>query len=359
MRRWAIRADRAIAIRQGPHVKSPFVIRHSSFVYTLPMRAIRVSAFGNPDVLTLEETPVPEPAPGEVRVRLHAAGVNPYESYIRTGNYARLPQLPYTPGSDGAGIVDAVGPDVSGHAVGDRVYVAAFGGGTGTYAEQIVCAAAHVHPLPDDVGFGQGAALGVPAATAYRALTIRARARAGETVLVHGASGAVGVASAQLARAAGLRVFGTAGSDEGLALATRAGCERVFNHRSNGYEKSILEATGGHGVDLILEMLANENLLRDLGLLKQNGRVVVIGSRGRIEIDPRLTMGKESAVLGTTLWSTTSAEYVETHAALAAALDSGVLRPAVGRELPLGEAAEAHRAVIEDRAAGKIVLVMD
>src|SRR5690606_38876048 len=168
-----------------------------------------------------------------------------------------------------------------------RVYVAAFLQRNGTYAERIACPAHMVHRLPERVSFAQGAALGVPAATAYRALVIRAAVKAGETVLVHGASGAVGVAAAQLARGFGLRVFGTAGSEAGERVAREAGAVEVFNHREDGYTAKILEATGGRGVDVILEMLANVNLDRDLTLLAPKGRVVVIGNRGRIEIDPR------------------------------------------------------------------------
>lgn len=322
------------------------------------MRAIRVEQFGGPEVMRVAEIDDPRPGAGEVVVRLHAAGVNPVEAYIRSGQYARLPDLPYTPGGDGAGVVEVLGDSVSGVAVGDRVYVAAFLAKSGTYAERIACAARFVHPLPDGVSFGQGAALGVPAATAYRALVLRAQVKAGETVLVHGASGAVGIAAVQLARGLGLRVFGTAGSDAGAAAAKGAGAHDVFDHSQDGSATRIAEAAGARGVNVILEMLANINLDRDLTLLAPKGRIVVIGSRGRVEIDPRLTMGKETAILGTTLWSTTPEEYTQIHAALVAALESGVLRPVVGRELPLEQAADAHRAILADRAVGKIVLTM-
>lgn len=322
------------------------------------MHAIRVEQFGGPEVLTLAEVDDPQAGTGDVVVRLHAAGVNPVEAYIRSGQYARLPELPYTPGGDGAGVVESLGEGVTGVAVGDRVYVAAFLGKTGTYAERIACAARAVHRLPDDVTFGQGAALGVPAATAYRALVIRAQVKAGETVLIHGASGAVGVAAVQLARGLGLRVFGTAGSPAGAKAATYAGAHMVFDHSQDDYTNRITEAASASGINVVLEMLANVNLDRDLALLAPRGRVVVIGSRGRIEIDPRLTMGKELAVLGTTLWSTTPEEYTQIHAALVAALESAVLRPVVGREFPLEQAADAHRAILSEKATGKMVLTM-
>jgi NADPH2:quinone reductase len=320
------------------------------------MRAIRVSRFGGPEVLTLEDVPDPTAGPGEVVVKLHAAGVNPVEAYIRTGQYARLPELPYTPGGDGAGIVESVGEGVSAWKPGDRVYVAAFLAKAGTYAEKMACSAAHVHALPDSVSFAQGASLGVPAATAYRALVIRAAVKAGETLLVHGASGAVGIAAVQLARGMGLRVLGTAGSPDGDNAVREAGADAVFDHHESDYAAKITAATAGRGVDVILEMLANVNLDRDLAMLAPKGRVIVIGNRGRVEIDPRQTMGKESAILGTTLWSTTPEEYRQIHAALVAALRGGVLRPIVGRQLPLAEAAEAHRAILAEKAVGKLVL---
>ena len=322
------------------------------------MRAIRVSQFGGPEVLTLAEVPDPVAGPGEVVVKLHAAGVNPVEAYIRTGQYARLPELPYTPGGDGAGVIESVGDGVTAWTPGDRVYVAAFLAKAGTYAEKIACSAADVHALPDSVSFAQGASLGVPAATAYRALVIRAAVKAGETLLVHGASGAVGIAAVQLGRGMGLRVLGTAGSPEGANAVREAGADEVFSHHEADYAASITAATGGRGVDVILEMLANVNLDRDLAMLAPKGRVVVIGNRGRVEIDPRQTMGKESAILGTTLWSTSPEEYKQIHAALVAALRSGVLRPIVGRQLPLADAAEAHRAILAEKAIGKLVLTV-
>ena len=322
------------------------------------MRAIVVKQFGGPEELQLADVSDPVAAPGQVVVRLHAAGVNPYETYIRSGKYARLPELPYTPGSDGAGVVDAAGEGVTTIEPAARVYVAASVVRFGTYAERIACDASMVHPLPDAISFSQGAALGVPAATAYRALAIRGQARAAETVLVHGASGGVGIAATQLAKGLGLRVIGTAGTAQGLDAVRRAGADVTLNHREDGYLSKVSEITDGKGVDLILEMLANVNLDKDLGVLAAKGRVIVIGNRGRVEIDARQTMAKETAILGMQLWAASADDARQTHAAIGAALVSGVLKPMVGRELPLASAAEAHRAVMEDAATGKIVLTM-
>src|SRR6185369_16941559 len=219
------------------------------------MKAIRVTAFGGPEVLKLEEVPTPQPGPGEVLVRIHAAGVNPVETYIRAGTYARLPNLPYTPGNDGAGVVEQTGADVSEFKVGERVYTA--GSLSGTYAEFALCKKDHVHPLPANVSSAQGAAMGTPYATAYRGLLQRAGAEPGEILLVHGASGGVGTAAVQLARAHGLRVFGTAGSDGGLKLARQQGAHEVFDHRAPDHFEQIKKTTGGRGVDVIVELLAN------------------------------------------------------------------------------------------------------
>jgi len=319
------------------------------------VKAIRVKQFGGPDTLQLEGVATPQPGPGEVLVRIHAAGVNPVETYIRAGTYARLPELPYTPGNDGAGVVEQVGADVSEFNPGDRVYTA--GSLSGTYAEFALCKKEQVHPLPANVSFAQGAAMGTPYATAYRGLLQRAVAEPGETLLVHGASGGVGTAAVQLARAHGLRVFGTAGSDEGRKLAREQGAHEVFDHRAPDHFEQITKATGGHGVDVILEMLANVNLGRDLTILAKSGRVVIIGSRGPVEINPRDTMQRDADVRGMILPNTPPAQMASIHAALVAGLENGTLRPVIGKEFPLAEAAEAHRAVMTPGAIGKIALV--
>ena len=319
------------------------------------MKAIRVPSFGASEVMKLEEVPDLVPGAGQVLVTVKAVGVNPVDTYIRSGLYRPDMKLPYTPGLDAAGVIAAVGPEVKHRSAGQKVYVA--GSVSGTYAEQALCKEFQTHPLPEGISFGQGAALGVPYGAAYRALFQRGNARAGETVLVHGASGGVGIAALQLARAAGLRVFGTAGTPDGLTLVLAQGAHHVLNHRQAGYLDQLPELTCGRGVDLILEMLANVNLDSDLNALGTGGRVVVIGSRGRVEIDPRTAMGREASILGLTLYNATERETASIHAALAAGLENGTLRPVVSRELPLSEAAAAHDAILETSSLGKIVLV--
>ena len=318
------------------------------------MKAIRVNEFGGPEVFRLEEVPTPRPGPGEVLVRIHAIGVNPVETYIRAGTYARLPKLPYTPGNDGAGVIEQIGDSVTEFKPGHRVYTS--GSVSGTYAEFVLCKTEQVHPLPANVSFAQGAAVGTPYATAYRGLFQRAEARPGETVLVHGASGGVGIAAVQLARSRGLRVFGTAGSDEGRKLAREQGAHEVFDHRTPDHFEQVINATGARGVDVIVELLANVNLGKDLTILAKGGRVAIIGSRGRVEIDPRDTMQRDVDLRGMVLPNASPADMVSIHAALVAGLENGTLRPVIGKEFPLGDAAQAHRAVMEAGALGKIVL---
>lgn len=325
------------------------------------MRAVVVRQFGGPDVLRLENAPTPKPGPSDVLVRIKAAGVNPVETYIRTGTYARLPSLPYIPGSDGAGEVESAGAEVTDFKHGDRVYIAGDNvavAGAGTYAEYALCSRAQLHRLPPRISFGQGAAMGVPYATAYRALFIRANARPAETVFVHGATGGVGIAAVQIARAHGLTVIGSGGTERGLELVREQGAEVVVNHREPDYLDDVMRATNGRGVDVILEMAAHVNLDKDLSILALRGRVVVVGSRGRIEIDPRQTMGRDASILGMTLFNASPAELVSIHAALVAGLANGSLNPVVGREMPVADAPRAHEAIMEPGALGKIVLVV-
>lgn len=323
------------------------------------MKAIRVHEIGGPEVLKLEDVPDPVPGPGQVLVRIKAIGVNPVDTYIRSAAQGRKPTLPYTPGSDAAGLVDAVGPGVTSVSPGQRVYTGGTSAGAmvGSYAELAVCDLTQVHPLPDSVSFSQGAAINVPYATAYRALFQRAHARPAETVLVHGGSGGVGTAAIQLARAHGMNVIATAGTDRGMALIREQGAHHAVNHREANYLERISSLTGGRGVDLILEMLANVNLDRDLGLLALRGRVVVIGNRGRVEIDARQAMSKDAAILGMMMPIAPADELASLHAALVAGLEAGTLKPVIGQELPLAQAARAHEAVMEPGAYGKIVLV--
>jgi len=319
------------------------------------MKAILVREFGGPEVLKLEEVPTPKPAAGQVLVRIHAAGVNPYDTYMRAGAYARKPPLPYTPGSDGAGIVEAVGQGVKKVKQGDRVYTT--NTLSGAYAEYALALEQQIHSLPAKTSFSQGAGIWVPYGTAYHALYHSAKAHASESVLVHGASGGVGIAAIQIARSMGLTILGTAGTPRGLELAKQEGAHQVFDHHKTGYVEEILKATGNRGVDMILEMLANVNLPNDTKLLAKDGRVIVIGNRGEVTINARELMARRASIRALTLWDITPTEEADIHAALTAGLENGTLRPIVGKELPLGDAARAHKEILEPGASGKIVLL--
>ena len=319
------------------------------------MKAIIVREFGPPEVMKLEEIETPRPTSTQVLVRVHAVGVNPVETYIRSGNYPSVPLLPYTPGKDAAGVVEAVGESVTKWKTGDRVYTAQ--SMTGTYAEFTLCDEIDLGRLPDNVSFEKGAGIWTPYATSYRALFQKAGAVKGETVLIHGASGGVGIAAVQWAKNAGLKVFGTASSDEGKTLVANQGADAVFDHSKEDYLDEIKDATGGKGVDVIIEMLANVNLQKDFDVLKMFGRICVVGNRGSLDFNPRVIMGKDTTVTGMALYNAPQAAFDEIHDAIYKGLSAGCLNPIVSRTFPLEKADEAHHAVINDKSSGKIVLI--
>ena len=318
------------------------------------MQSIQVKGWGGPDVLTVADSAaIPVPSGSDVCVKIFAAGVNPVETYIRAGTYgsAKSPPLPWTPGNDGAGIVERVGPDYAGpFAPGDRVYTA--GSVSGTYAQYALCRAGQLQPLPAGVSFAQGAAVGVAYRTAHRALFIRGRARSGAAVLVHGASGGVGLAAVQLAAAHGCRVTGTASTEAGRALVLANGAAAALDHSAEGY-------LAGHSFDVIVEMLANVNLGKDLKALNRGGVVAVVGNRGAHvgSVDFRDLMNIEGSVVG--VLGGTAEEKAQGYAAVNALLARGALSPVVGPTFTLDQAPAAHVEVIEHKAgsAGKIVLL--
>lgn len=323
------------------------------------MQAIRAHSFGGPEVLRLETVEDPVAGPGEVVVDVRAAGVNPADTYMRSGTYAIRPTLPYTPGGDAGGVISALGSGVIEHKVGDRVFVATALSFdlTGCYAQKVKRKAAEVLPIPEGVSFAQAATFGVSYATAHYALFERGGARAGETVFIHGASGSVGSSAIQLAKRAGLRVVGSAGTSKGLELVRAEGANHVVNHTEAGYMNEVRRITGDKGPELILEMLANVNLAADMALAAKYGRIIVIGNRGEITINPRLAMMKELDIRGIALWNATAAQTRPMMADILAGISEGSLNPVVGREMPLSEAAAAHVAVLEHGVGGKIVLI--
>ncbi len=312
------------------------------------MKAIIVNEFGSPEVMKIEEVSMPNVEASQVLVKVKAAGVNPVDAYIRSGVYPSVPKLPYTCGKDAAGIVEQIGENITKVKVGDRVYTA--DSISGTYAEYVVCKENQVNLLPENISFEQGAGVFVPYATSFRALFQKANAKSGETVLIHGASGGVGIAAIQWAKNAGLKVVGTASSAKGLELIKQQGCDVVLDHSQPDYLKGI-EA------EIILEMLANVNLVKDFDALKKFGRIVVIGNRGSIEFNPRLTMGKDATIYGMSLFNFSDEDEAEIHCEIYKGLSEGYLNPIVGKTFPLANAPQAHKEVIESKAFGKIVLL--
>lgn len=319
------------------------------------MKAIVVREFGEPEVMKVEEIELQEPTGKQVLVKIEAAGVNPVDTYLRTGIHAHAPKLPYTPGKDGAGVVEAVGDGVANWKVGDRVYTA--DSLSGTYAEYSLCEEKQLGRLPDNVRFEQGAGVWTPYATSYRALFQKAGAKAGETVLIHGASGGVGLAAVQWANNAGLKVIGTASSAEGRELVLKNGADQVFDHTEEAHYQALNEHTGGKGVDIIVEMLANVNLENDFRTLAMFGRIVVVGNRGSIQFTPRLAMTKDATIYGMSLFNSPQDMRDEIHTAIFDGLNSGSLNPFVRKAIPLSDAPRSHREVIDGKALGKIVLI--
>lgn len=318
------------------------------------MKAMRSHEYGGPEVLNLEDTDTPEINDQQLLITVKAAGVNPVDTYIRSGTNNYSATFPHTPGMDGAGEVVAVGSAVQGFKTGDRVYFSRTL--TGSSAEFTVTDPAVTFPLPDSVTFTDAACLGIPAVTAHRALFGRAHAQAGETVLIHGGTGAVGTIAVQLAKAAGLTVVATAGTPDGEKLLKALGADTVLNHRSADYLQPY--QTLDTGFDLIVEMLADVNLDQDLKALARHGRVIVIGSRGKIEITPRDLMARDAAVMGMAAVNLSPRDFQQISRALYPLLQGGLVKPVVRRTYALRDLPDAHAAVIETGAAGNLVIDM-
>jgi len=313
------------------------------------MRTIQIQHHG--DQLTLNQTSDLAVADDDVLISIKSAGVNPVDTYIVAGSNGYSANFPHTPGKDGAGIITALGAKVTGFKVGDRVYCA--GSKTGTCAEFTVAAATQVFPLSEQLSFEQGACLGTPYATAWRSLFIRANCQAGETVFIHGASGGVGLAALQLAKAAGCKVFASASSEQGRALLTQQGADLVVNHHDKEHYQSVQKAGT---VDVILEMLANQNLGDDLPLLNLGGRVVVIGSRGHVEINPRDLMSKDACIMGMSMANASPEQSALIHSKLFSSAEKNEITPVIAKRFALQDSADAHVAVMEPGATGNIVI---
>jgi len=320
------------------------------------MRAIVFESYGGPEVLQVKEVKKPEPSDNEVLVKVHAIGVNPAETYIRTGAYGNG-SMPFILGTDCGGEVESVGSGVSKFKKGDRVWTFyQKSNGNGTYAEYVAVPQEFVFPLPDNTSYKAGAALGIPFLTAAESIFQLANSKPGETILVHGASGGVGLPSVMLAKNLGMKVIGTASTENGIKLVKEAGAHHVFNHRNEGYLDEIKEVTGGKGPDVILEMIASVNLQKDLEVIADFGRIVVIGSRDKCEINSSLILLKVLQIKGVMLFKSLQANLNENAARISAGLEQGSLKACVGKEYTMEQAAEAHREQIGGKAKGKIII---
>ncbi|GDY26673.1 oxidoreductase [Agarivorans sp. Toyoura001] len=313
------------------------------------MKTIQAEFHG--DQLKLNQRPDLMADDQQILIKVAAAGVNPVDTYIVAGTNNYTANFPHTPGKDAAGTIVGLGDNVEGFELGQRVYCA--GTLSGASAELCLASPNHVYPLPNSLSFEQGACLGTPYATAWRALFIRANSQAAETVLIHGASGGVGLAAIQLAKAAGCRVFATAGSDAGLALLKQQGADVVANHHLPEHYQALQQAGK---VDVVLEMLANQNLGDDLPLLNKGGRVVVIGSRGSVEINPRDLMARDACIMGMALANATPQQLQQIHAAIYAGAEAGFVNPVIAKRFALADTTDAHHAVMQAGATGNVVI---
>jgi putative PIG3 family NAD(P)H quinone oxidoreductase len=323
------------------------------------MRVVEISAPGGPEVLVPSVRPVPEPGAGEILIRVHAAGVNRPDALQRAGAYAPPPGASDLPGLEAAGEVAALGPGVSDWAVGDAVCALLPGGG---YAEYVVTHAAHALPVPEGLSMLEAAALCETFFTVWHNVFERGRLQAGETFLVHGGSSGIGTTAIQLASARGARVFATAGSPEKCAACLRLGAEKAIDYREADFVAAVREATGGRGVDLILDMVGGEYLARDVRALAPDGRLVMIAFLGGAvaELNFAQVMTKRLTITGSTL----RPQSVEAKARMATALRAevwpliaaGRIGPVMDRAYPLEDAAAAHARMESSAHIGKIVL---
>lgn len=326
------------------------------------MKAVQINEFGGPEVLKLENIKEPEVNQGEVKVKVYATGLNPNESYTITGTYGENPpDLPYVPGFDAAGIVEELGEGVKEYAVGDRVWIAGFKANrnSGTYAEKTVIDSNHLHPLPDILSMEEGAGLGIPVLTAYRALFHRAKIKASDTVLIHGASGAVGSFAVQMAKTTGAKVIGTSSTEKGRKKIKNLGADEAMNHITEDNKEKLLELTNDKGPDVVIEMLANVNLEVDTQVIADTGRVVVVGSRGTIEIDPRNLMGTEALVTAVNVGKMLKEDKKEALATILGLLGEEKIKPFIGKHFSLDEATAAHKYMMEASGNGRTIFLVD
>jgi NADPH2:quinone reductase len=320
--------------------------------------AIRIQATGGPEVLQWEEVDVADPGPGEIRLRQEAAGLNYIDVYHRTGLYPQ--ELPFTPGVEGAGIVEAVGADVTDLAVGDRV---AYAGPIGGYAEVRLIAADRLVKLPDAISSEQAAAMMLQGMTAHMLLRSVFPVAAGDTILIHAAAGGVGLIACQWAKALGATVIGTVGSEEKAALAAAHGCDHPIVYARQDFVAEALRITGGEKLPVVYDSVGRDTFLRSLDLLRPRGLMVSYGNAsGPVDpISPLVLAQKGSLYLTRPTLFTYVAERdaLERSAAeLFAVVAGGKVKIEVNQRFALRDAAEAHRALEARQTVGSTVLTV-
>jgi putative PIG3 family NAD(P)H quinone oxidoreductase len=327
----------------------------------MDMIAIEIREPGEPDVLVPVERPMPVPAAGEVLIKVAAAGVNRPDVMQRRGRYPPPPGAPDIPGLEVAGTIDAVGSNVDELKTGDTVCALVAGGG---YAEYCVAPAPQCLPAPRGLDLVSAAAIPETFFTVWTNVFERGRLRAGESILVHGGSSGIGTTAIQLARAHGARVFATAGSPEKCAACERLGAERAINYRDADFLEAVRAATGGKGVDVVLDMVGAEYFARNIDALAVEGRLVEIATlRGaKAELTIPTIMQRRLTITGSTLRPRSVAEKGAIARALHAhvwpLLESGAVKPIVYKTFPLTHAADAHRVMEAGEHIGKLVLVV-
>jgi NADPH2:quinone reductase len=319
------------------------------------MKAVVVEEYGPAESMRILESELPVPDDNQVLVKIHYAGVNPVATYHRSGSNGYTPATPFTPGLDGSGEVVALGKRVSRFAINDRVYFAPLRI-IGSYSEYWLAREDEILPLPESLSFEEGAGLYVPYFTAYTAVISRGKAETGETILIHGASGAVGQACIQIAKAKDMKVIATAGSEKGLKLLQDLGADIVVNHRDEGHMSRAVALNDNEEIPLIIEFLADRNLQEDMEICRRNGRIIIVGNRGETTINARLTMKKNLDIRGLSLFNATRDELNHIHEAVTKGADEGWLKPRCHRIFDLEDIAEAHDLVTTGPSLGRILI---
>jgi NADPH2:quinone reductase len=323
------------------------------------VKAILCRTYGPPEQLELAEIAPLTPGKGQVVIDVRACGVNFPDTLIIEGKYQFQPPMPFTPGTDVAGIIKAVGDEAGGMQVGSRVFAFI---PTGGFAEEAICDAAMLTPIPESVDFITAAASGMTYGTSYHALKDRAQIKPGETLLVLGAAGGVGLAAVDLANVMGARVIAAASTDEKLALCQRYGADATINYATDDLREQIKALTDGNGVDVVYDPVGSRYAEPAIRSMAWNGRYLVVGFAGgeipRIPLN--LPLLKGCAIVGV-FWGSFIARERERHREnqreLQAWLAAGKIRPFVSATYPLADTAKALRAILDRKATGKIVLV--